>query len=65
MGIKAEEMKALMEKIRQGLKNKFTGSSFDDFLIEEGLDQIVNEKAVKKTQQVVRKRIRIKKQVVK
>ena len=65
MGIKAEEMKALMEKIRQGLKNKFTGSSFDDFLIKEGLDQIVNEKAVKKTQQVVRKRIRIKKQVVK
>lgn len=50
-----------MEKIRQGLKNKFTGSSFEDFLIEEELEEEVQQKAVEKTKRIVRKRIRLKK----
>lgn len=59
MGIKAETMKALMENIRQGLKNKLTGSSFEDFLIEENLEKEVTQSAIEKTN-FIKKRIRLK-----
>jgi hypothetical protein len=46
-------------KIQQ--PNAHTGSSFDDFLIKEGVENEVQAGAVKKTQETVRKRIRLKK----
>ena len=62
MGIKADEMKALMELLRQGWKNQHTGSSFDDFLKEEKIElELIS--TVTETPKV-RKRIRLKKTTV-
>ena len=57
MGIKSIEMKALMEWLRRGLKNKHTGSSFNSFLRKEKIEPKVAAMATEK----IRKRIRLKK----